>query len=64
MLQAKRVSNWSPHVVRSVNVNDNINAKINLVQGQDSSSISTQAESSTNGTDAVFVRIDQLQNEL
>ncbi|GJU16928.1 RmlC-like cupins superfamily protein [Tanacetum coccineum] len=55
---------YKPLVVRSVNVNDNINAKINLVQGQDSYSISTQAESSTNGTDAVFVRIDQLQNEL
>nr|GEV13771.1 cysteine-rich RLK (receptor-like protein kinase) 8 [Tanacetum cinerariifolium] len=45
---------YKPLVARSVNVNDNRNAKANLVQGQDSAFASTQAESSTNGTDAVF----------
>nr|GEV21895.1 MDIS1-interacting receptor like kinase 2-like [Tanacetum cinerariifolium] len=52
---------YKPPVARSANVNDNRNAKANL-QGQDSTSASTQAESSTNGTYAVFVRIDQLRN--
>nr|GEX31346.1 cysteine-rich RLK (receptor-like protein kinase) 8 [Tanacetum cinerariifolium] len=55
---------YKPPVARSVNVNDYRNAKANLIQGQDSAFTSTQTESSTNGTDAVFVRMDQLQNQL
>ncbi|GJY42071.1 cysteine-rich receptor-like protein kinase 8, partial [Tanacetum coccineum] len=55
---------YKPKVAGSVNVSDNRNAKVNLVQGQDTATTSTQAESSTSGTDAVFVRMDQLQNQL
>ncbi|GJW53152.1 uncharacterized mitochondrial protein-like protein [Tanacetum coccineum] len=45
---------YKPPVARSVNVNDIINAKVNLVHGQDTASTSTQAEASTSGTDDVF----------
>ncbi|GJW32106.1 hypothetical protein Tco_0052138 [Tanacetum coccineum] len=55
---------YKPPVARIVNASDNRNAKVNLVQGQDTTTTSTQAESSTSGTEAVFVRMDQLQNQL
>ncbi|GJV07372.1 hypothetical protein Tco_1345028 [Tanacetum coccineum] len=54
---------YKPSVTRSVNVNDNRNPKVNFV-GHDVASTSIQAEASTNGNDAVFVKIDQLQNQL
>ncbi|GJV13486.1 cysteine-rich receptor-like protein kinase 8, partial [Tanacetum coccineum] len=54
---------YKPSVTRSVNVNDNKNPKVNFM-GHDVASTSTQAEASTSGNDAVFVKIDQLQNQL
>ncbi|GJW69654.1 hypothetical protein Tco_0126571 [Tanacetum coccineum] len=54
---------YKPPVTRSVNVNDNRNPKVNFVR-HDAASTSTQAEASTSGIDAVFVRIYQLQNQL
>ncbi|GJY58741.1 hypothetical protein Tco_0458633 [Tanacetum coccineum] len=55
---------YKPRVTRNVNVNDNKNPKVNLIYGHDTASTSTQAEASTSGNDAVFVRMDQLQNQL
>ncbi|GJY85805.1 cysteine-rich receptor-like protein kinase 8 [Tanacetum coccineum] len=55
---------YKPPVTRSVNVNDNRNHKVNLIHGHDTTSTSTQAEASTSGNDVVFVKMDQLQNQL
>ncbi|GJZ06141.1 cysteine-rich receptor-like protein kinase 8 [Tanacetum coccineum] len=55
---------YKPPMARSVNMNDSKNAKVNFVQGQDTGSTSNQAEASTSGTDVVFVRMYQLQNQL
>lgn len=56
---------YKPPITRNVAVNDNMGPKVvNSVQGHEASS-STQAESTNaNRSDEVFVRIDQLQNQL
>nr|GEV40887.1 cysteine-rich RLK (receptor-like protein kinase) 8 [Tanacetum cinerariifolium] len=54
---------YKPSMTRSVNVNDNRNPKVNFIR-HDAASTSTQAKASTSGNDAVYVRIDQLQNQL
>ncbi|GJS40027.1 cysteine-rich receptor-like protein kinase 8 [Tanacetum coccineum] len=45
---------YKPLVTRNVNVNDNMDPKVNLVHGNDTASTSYQAEAITSGNDAVF----------